>query len=71
MYIYIYIYICVCVYVFSGLVSLFNCISTFVSYLMPKPILRKYISCMYVCVYIYIYICVCVCIRIFWFGFFV
>ena len=36
MYVCVYIYMCVCVCVF-GLVSLFNGISTFVSYLMPNP----------------------------------
>ena len=47
-YIYIYIYVCVCgggwvfvCVVWFGLVSLFNGISTFVGYLMPKLFFQK------------------------------
>ena len=35
-YIYMSAFVCVCVNSF-GLVSLFNCMSTFAGYLMPKP----------------------------------
>ena len=40
-YIYIHIYIYIYIYLKFGLVSLFNCISKFMGYLMPKPILVK------------------------------
>ena len=50
--------VCVCVNGLIWLVSLLNGISTFMSYLIPKPSMLKNSS-----IYI-IYICVCVCVCV-------
>ena len=76
---YIYIYIYSLKFKTNGVASLFNGVSTFVGYLMPKtslykkcrgtisPIaveLRVKNEILGIIIYIYIYICVCVCVFV-------